>query len=383
MARYKFRRAPRFDNLESRQLLSTAVSSSQGPSDEAQYMLQLLNLARTNPSAASQYIQSNITPDIQATLNYYGVNLSSTLQAISSATPQPPLAWNAQLAQAAQSHSQDMATNQFQSHTGTDGSSPSQRVQQAGYSGAVSTGENAYAYANSVDQAMEAFLLDWGVPDDGHRDNIQQPGVSAQNAYRDAGVGLVNANPGSTVGPLVVTQDFGSQANEQAQVVGVAFNDNQGTGSYAVGEGVGNVQITAVNTQTGQVSSTQTWASGGYELALNPGQYQLIASVNNQVIASRTITISNVNIEQDFKMTNAPVGGDLQAAVSAAQPQLSAPTPSVTAPAAPQPAQVQYTPMSVTPSPIPVPQVQYTPATATPAPISWSWVNWTAQSGND
>ena len=374
MARFKFRRAPRFDNLESRQLLSTAVSS-QGPSNDAQYMLQLINEARTNPPAAAQFIESNITPDIQDTINYYGVNLQATLQAISSAAPQPPLAWNAALAQAAQSHSQDMATNQFQSHTGSDGSSPSQRVQQAGYANAVSTGENAYAYASSVDQAMEAFLLDWGVADDGHRANIQQMGVSAQDAYRDAGIGLVKAttNANSSVGPLVVTQDFASQANEQAQVVGVAFNDTQSTGSYADGEGVGNVQITAVNTQTGQVSSTQTWASGGYELALNPGQYQLIASVNNQVIASRTISISNVNVEQDFVMSNAPVGGSLQNAISAAQPNNTpaptpTPTPTVTTPPAPQPAKIQT--------------VQYSPIVSTPSPISWNWTSWTAKKSN-
>ena len=373
MARFKFRQAPRFDNLESRQLLSTAVSS-QGPSNDAQYMLQLINEARTNPPAAAQFIESNITPDIQDTINYYGVNLQATLQAISSATPQPPLAWNAQLAQAAQSHSQDMATNQFQSHTGSDGSSPSQRVQQAGYANAVSTGENAYAYASSVDQAMEAFLLDWGVPDDGHRANIQQMGVSAQDTYRDVGIGLVNTtNANSSVGPLVVTQDFASQANEQAQVVGVAFNDTQSTGSYADGEGVGNVQITAVNTQTGQVSSTQTWASGGYELALNPGQYQLIASVNNQVIASRTISISNVNVEQDFVMSNAPVGGSLQNAISAAQPNNTpaptpTPTPTVTTPPAPQPAKIQT--------------VQYSPIVSTPSPISWNWTSWTAKKSN-
>ena len=44
-------------------------------------------------------------------------------------------------------------------------------------------------------EAMQAFLIDWGVPSDGHRINIQQPGVSPQNAYTDAGVGIVQTNP--------------------------------------------------------------------------------------------------------------------------------------------------------------------------------------------
>ncbi len=375
MARSKFRRAPRFENLESRQLLSTGVTS-QGPSADAQYMLQLINEARTNPSGAAQFIKSNITQNIQDTLNYYNVNLQATLQDIANATPQPPLAWNGQLAQAAQGHSQDMASNGFQSHTGSDGSSPQQRVGGAGYANATSVGENAYAYGHSVDQAMEAFLLDWGVPDNGHRANIQQPGVASQNAYRDVGIGLASTPAGSSFGPLVVTQDFASQANERAQVVGVAFQDNQGTGFYATGEGVGGVQVTAVNTQTGQVSSTQTWASGGYELALAPGQYQLIASVNNQVIASRTISISNVNVEQDFTVPNDPTGGSLQDAITAAQPQAhpapqAQPAPQARvflAPIAPQQQQPQQ------PQPI-----QYGPITPAAAPVTWSWSKWTAQ----
>ena len=75
---------------------------------------------------------------------------------------------------------------------------------------------------------MQAFLIDWGVPSDGHRINIQQPGVSAQNAFRDVGIGIVQTNPSNpSFGPMVVTQDFGSQANEQAQVVGVAYYDYQ------------------------------------------------------------------------------------------------------------------------------------------------------------
>jgi hypothetical protein len=366
MARSKFRRAPRFDNLESRQLLSTV--SSQGPTNDEQYMLQLLNEARTNPSAAAQEISQNITPDIQATLNYYGVNLQATLQKIASSPTQPPLAWNAQLAQAAQGHSQDMATNQYQSHTGSDGSSPQQRMQAAGYNNATSTGENAYAYSTSVEEAMEAFLLDWGVSDDGHRMNIQQPDVSAQNAYRDVGIGLVSTSGTSSVGPLVVTQDFAAQSNEQAQIVGVAYNDPNNTGSYASGEGVGNVQISAVNIATGQVSSTQTWSSGGYELSLAPGQYQLIASVNNQVINSVRVAVGGVNIEQDFVLTSSGQGGSLQSAIASAQPSTptpapAAPQPSVIAPVAPQPAS---------------PPVVSAPISA----ITWNWSSWSASSAN-
>ncbi len=178
MARSKFRRSLRFENLEGRQLLSGG-----GPTDQEQYMLQLINEARTNPSAAAAQVTSNLTPDVQATLKYYNVNLQAAQQTISSATPLPPVAWNSNLAAAAQAQSQYMANNQVQSHTGANGSTPLQRIQQAGYSNIVSNSENAYAYASTPLEAMQAFLIDWGVPSDGHRINIQQPGVSSQDAY--------------------------------------------------------------------------------------------------------------------------------------------------------------------------------------------------------
>jgi len=363
MARSKFRRAPRFENLETRELLST-VPSSQAPSNEAQYMLQVLNMVRTNPQAAVQYIQSNITPDVALTLNHYGVDLNATLNAIASSKAQPPLAWSPQLAQSAQSHSQDMANNGFQSHNGSDGSNPLQRMQAAGYTDPSSDGENVYAYAESVDQAMEAFLLDWGVSDAGHRDNILQPNASSQDAYRDVGIGLVKSNGPNGVGPYVITQDFGAQPGEKAQVVGVAFNDAQGTGTFAMGEGVGGITITAVNLATGQISSTQTWASGGYELALDPGQYRLIASQNNQVISSQTVVINNTNIEQDFNLASTWQGGSLSDAISAAQPRAAQPMITV----------VPVAPPVQAPQPV-APSV----SAPVPSPISWNWTSWTAK----
>lgn len=338
MARPTFRRAPRLENLESRELLSTAAPSG-GPTSQEQYMLQVLNLVRTNPQAAVQYLQSNMNANITATINYYGVNLPQTLQEIGSMSAQPPLAWNQDLANAAESHSQDMATNGFQSHDGSDGSTPLQRITAAGYTNSTQSGENVYAYADSVDQAMEAFLIDWGVSDAGHRTNIMQPGTAPQDAYKDVGIGIVNSSGTNAVGPMVVTQDFGIQNNEQAQVVGVAYNDAAGTGLYQPGEGTANVQITAVNLANGQVSSTQTWSSGGYEMPLGPGKYLIIASQNNQVIGSQTITMNNVNVEADFNTGAASQGTSLSAAIAAAQPQAQAPmsAPVVSVPTTQQP----------------------------------------------
>lgn len=372
MPRPSFRRSLRFDNLETRELLSGV---SPGPTPQEQYMLELINQARMNPQAAAQQFTSNLSPDVQATLKYYNVNLNATIQAIASSPAKPPLAWNGDLASAAQAHSNDMATNQFQSHTGSDGSTPDQRMQGAGYTGASSTGENAFAYADSVDEAMQAFLIDWGVSDAGHRRNLLQPNVSTQNAYKDVGIGISTTPSGSKVGPLVVTQDFGSQPSELAQVVGVVYSDNQHSGMYAIGEGQGGVQIDATNLATGQTTTTQTWASGGYQIPLAPGNYQITASQNGTVIQSVPVTIGSNNVEQDFNTNQTWDGRSLDQVLNSLVPASSSPATASTSSSASTgtwntvsvPAPTATSSSSSTP-----PQVNYSPLFAS------DWTTWKA-----
>ncbi|MFF3634492.1 CAP domain-containing protein [Streptomyces sp. NPDC002250] len=102
-----------------------------------------------------------------------------------------PLNLNATLTKAAQEHSQDMAAHQNMSHTGSDGSSPGDRITGAGYSWS-SYGENvAYGYSTP-----EEVMAGW-MSSPGHRANI------LNCAFKEIGVGL--AQPGS-----YWTQDFGA-----------------------------------------------------------------------------------------------------------------------------------------------------------------------------
>jgi uncharacterized protein YkwD len=344
-------------------------------------MLELINQARMNPQAAAERVTSNLTPDVVATLNYYGVDINATKQAIASSAPKPPLAWNPALAVAAQAHSQDMANTQVQSHTGSDGSSPQQRIQQASYTNANSDAENAYAYGTSIDESMQAFLIDWGVSDQGHRRNLLQPDVSADNSFRDTGIGIVNTN-NSKFGPLVITQDFGSRPNSLAQLVGVAFYDNQHTQFYAPGEGAGNVQIDATNLATGTTTSTTTWDQGGYALPLEPGKYQITASLNGTVIQTLTLKIGTDNVEQDFILSNTWDGRSRDQVINAVVPTDSQSSTSWTAPittpsqsaTAPQnsPSVAVFTPTQVTPAGS-APTVNYNPT------LSGNWTSWKAQ----
>lgn len=68
-----------------------------------------------------------------------------------------PLSWNSTLASAARVHASDMANNDFFSHTGSDGSSASNRVTAAGYDWR-SVGENIAAGRDNASVTVDDWL---------------------------------------------------------------------------------------------------------------------------------------------------------------------------------------------------------------------------------
>ena len=96
-----------------------------------------------------------------------------------------PLAINDLLVNAAAGHSTDMATNNFMSHTGSDGSNPGQRITRAGYSWRT-YGENVAAGYSTAQAVMDGWMNSGG-----HRANILNP------AFTEIGVAL-RENPNST-----------------------------------------------------------------------------------------------------------------------------------------------------------------------------------------
>jgi uncharacterized protein YkwD len=96
-----------------------------------------------------------------------------------------PLTVNELLVTAAAGHSTDMATNNFMSHTGSDGSNPGQRITRAGYSWRT-YGENVAAGYSTAQSVMDGWMNS-----SGHRANILNP------AFTEIGV-AVRENPNST-----------------------------------------------------------------------------------------------------------------------------------------------------------------------------------------
>jgi uncharacterized protein YkwD len=311
MTGLKTRRTLRLESLESRELLSSG-----GPSAQEQYMLELINLARTNPSQVADRISSSLDANDRATIKAYGTDLNTELSSIRSSTPVQPLAWNSTLARTAAGQSQFQADSGVQTHSGPNGASLEQRLDSAGYTDRSADGENAYAYANSVDHAMKAFLVDWGVESRGHRGNLLQPNTPAEHTYDEVGIGIVGTSPGSKVGPFVMTQDFGRKQDAQAELVGVVFDDQDGNHFYTPGEGRGGVTIEVDDASGQKVAGTTTWDSGGYQIPLAPGSYEVSAVVNDQVVRSQGVTIGSDNVKVDYDLSQ-PWQGGTPSAVSA------------------------------------------------------------------
>lgn len=109
--------------------------------------------------------------------------------------PAAPLAYNAQLTQAAQAHATDLATRNYFSHTSLDGRTVAQRITATGYAW-VAIGENIAAGQTTPEQVVAGWLQS-----EGHCRNIMNP------AYKDLGVGYAQ---GGSYGTTWV-QDFGAR----------------------------------------------------------------------------------------------------------------------------------------------------------------------------
>lgn len=112
-----------------------------------------------------------------------------------------PLCLNKKLSSAAQAHTNDMITRNFFSHTGSDGSIVSNRVNRFRYKW-NSLAENI-AINGSVSGAHKAFMKS-----SGHRKNVLNPKLT------QIGIGGGSPNSGKYKGRLYVTQVF-AQSNTE------------------------------------------------------------------------------------------------------------------------------------------------------------------------
>lgn len=123
-----------------------------------------------------------------------------------------PYGFSTLLSAAAQRHADDLAAHQISSHTGSDGSTPRQRIAEAGYAawtwngGELIAGENFWTGYSTIEDALAFFL-----EDPPHRDNI------LSTTYREIGIGVATDAAGSNYYVL----DFGARPN----VLPIFIND--------------------------------------------------------------------------------------------------------------------------------------------------------------
>lgn len=209
-----------------------------------------------------------------------------------------PLAWNSNLDNAASQHSAQVVQFNTQSHQLPGEADLGGRLQANGCSYNFA-GENVFAFATDSIDAHAAFYINWGNTPTGmqdppwHRNNI----LSAN--FVEVGLNATpSSDPTKTVGPLVVTEDFGNRSNYAPQVLGVVFRDSNNSHFYDAGEGLGGVTVTL--TGTGGTLSTTTWSSGGSQLAAASGTYTEAFSGGGLHAAKSTqVTVTNTNVKVD------------------------------------------------------------------------------------
>ncbi len=244
-----------------------------------------------------------------------------------------PLADNGQLNTAAGNHSQWMIDTGIFSHTGVNGSSPTDRMTAAGFqfSGAWSDGENiamtsipSGGYAAAVQQLNTELMNS-----PGHRANILNA------TYDQVGLGF---KTGSYQGQpaAFITEDF-AHSGSQHFLTGVIYNDANNDHFYEPGEGLSGVTVTAVSS-TGAKYSMGDYGSGGYDMALPSGSYTVTFTGANIATTTKHVDIGSGNVKLD--LVNPSAGGSVPPSTPTSAPEsapTSEPTPAPATPTAANP----------------------------------------------
>jgi uncharacterized protein YkwD len=268
------------------------------PSNEEQYILELINAARANPAAEGQMLAGASEADIVAMYESFYVVRSQFITDFDTYAAKPPLAMNSDLSSAAKYQSVDQATNGYEGHVSFNGETIAQRINNSGYQWSLA-GENVYAYVQDPLFGHVGLNGDWGVPTLDHRQNIMNFGAGFPT-FKQVGISYVPTNL-TGFGPYVLTEDFGLPAdNTVSFLVGVVYNDANGNGAYDMGEGLAGVTITTSN----GAYYTTTTAAGGYVLPLPSGSGTLTVTASGGALGQprvKTITYGNAtNVKVDF-----------------------------------------------------------------------------------
>jgi uncharacterized protein YkwD len=258
------------------------------PTPAEQAFLEAVNRARLDPEREASRLGIDLLEGIP--------------EGTISGEPAQPLVFNSKLLQSAYLHSQDMVVNRYYSHYSQDGGDWNDRMINAGYQ-VYSSGENlggdcSTIPLNEVESVLrmhDGLFIDDGVEGRYHRVNI------LGQSFKEMGVGEVSGPFETYPYCYLLTSDFGAASQEESSfLLGVVYDDQNGDGIYTAGEGIGNAEISVLESGL----STLTASAGGYGLPLPPGYYTVQATLADGQESSREITITNRNVKVDFLTTD-------------------------------------------------------------------------------
>ena len=260
----------------------SAVDVARQPTVYEVLVLELVNRARFDPEAEAERHAIDLNEDNNGT-------------PISPAR-KPPLAFNLELIEAARVHSEWMLDADVFSHTGEGGSSPTQRMDEAGYtfSGAWSSGENIAWRGNSgdnIDLTLATYEHHEGLfKSVGHRLNI------LSTDFREIGIGHKDGYffaDGTNWRASMLTENF-ARSGSGYFLTGVVYEDADGDDLYSVNEGLSGITITVDG------SSHAVFETGAYTVPLANGVYDI--TVSGDALGSPvnyTIEVDGANVKFD------------------------------------------------------------------------------------
>src|ERR1700733_5863605 len=203
------------------QTLGLTLYNCGNPSNEEQYMLEMINHAAAHADSEGIYLSTDSDAGVILGYNDLGPPTRSQVATDFATYPvRPPLAFNADLRKSALVHDGVMLALDSQYHFLLNSDSleypqdggylgPGGRIDNAGYTNWMSWGENVFDYGTDMDDINASFLVDWGNPDLGHRHNIMNFGAT-DYVWNEVGIGMLDTGGGyPNVGPILTTEDFG------------------------------------------------------------------------------------------------------------------------------------------------------------------------------
>ena len=295
--------------LEARTMLSAPTMTAQ-----EQLLLEFVNRSRADPGAEAARHGISLNKDVPA---------ANTIQN----TPKQPLAPHQSLITAAGWHSDDILNRDFFQHnapapapshttdTPADGSTPQERADKAGYTGAVGENIGINQTTGTIDpndqywvEVRHSNLF----KSQGHRVNMMH------DFYVELGTGVRFGkyfSGGTNWNAIVVAEKFGTYWGATDNfITGVVFSDatsgQYNDDFYSLGEGVGGGTITAHSQTSNAVYSDDVGTSGGYSLQVPNDTYTVVLRLTNGTeYIVEDVVVNDLNEKVDFELTTATLGG--------------------------------------------------------------------------